>query len=278
MALPQLQAQAPPQPQRQPQPQPHHVGQSARPPAPGELFQPFSTTHVLVDGVFVLVTLGFVVIGRRLRGGPAGRRFEIALGVFNLASWVAFAAYWLVPGRFDWTRSLPLHMCDIAALAAPVALLSAWRWPRTLVYFWGLALSSQAFITPTLREGPAHEYFWMFWFQHAVIVGGAVYEVAVRGYRPTWPDWLLASAITVGYGVLVLPLNIALGANYGYVGASNPLAPTILDHLGPWPGRVLLIMPLVLLAFGLAAAPWALARRESGEFPEGPAQLQRDVS
>lgn len=221
-------------------------------------FEAFSLLHGAMAGVFTGVMGAVVAAGRRLRGRPLLPRLEVGLGVVELVLWVLYGAYWLTPARFNWGQSLPLQLCDLASLAAPVALISRARWARTLLYFWGLGLCSQAFITPTLREGPGSLYFWIFWSQHGVIVGGAIYEAVVRGYRPRAGDWMLAIAVTVGFVGFAFALDIGLGANYGYVGASKPGAPTVIDQLGAWPGRVILVGLLGMAAFGAAWLPWEL--------------------
>jgi uncharacterized membrane protein YwaF len=61
--------------------------------------------------------------------------------------------------------------------------------------------------------------------------------------------------------VLVLPLNVLLGANYGFVGNSRPDNPSIVDLLGPWPGRLIIIVLLVAAVLALLMLPWEIARR-----------------
>jgi hypothetical protein len=52
-----------------------------------------------------------------------------------------------MPGHLRWDKSLPLHICDLTRLLVPVALWTNHRAARAMLYFWGLGLSSQAFIT-----------------------------------------------------------------------------------------------------------------------------------
>lgn len=225
-------------------------------------FVPFTLTHAIVVIAF-LASLSALCVWARRAPAASRRSAEIALGSANVLAWFAYIAYWFAPARFSWERALPLHLCDLAAIVAPLAMVlgDRARWLRTLTFYWGLVLSSQAFITPTLTDGPADLYFWIFWYQHAAIVGGAVYEIAARHYHPTARDFLLATALSLGYLVTVLAVNIGLSANYGYVGPSLPLSPTVLDALGPWPPRVLLVIVLATAAFAIATPLGALAAR-----------------
>ena len=54
----------------------------------------------------------------------------------------------------------------------------------------------------------------------------------------------------------MLPLDIAFGWNYGFVGPDKPEVRTIVDVLGPWPERVAVIVAIVAAAMGLLLLPW----------------------
>jgi hypothetical integral membrane protein (TIGR02206 family) len=161
-------------------------------------------------------------------------------------------------------------VCDLAALTAPLALTTSRRLPRALLYFWGLGLSSQGFVTPDLQDGPARVQFWVFWLNHFVVVGSAIYDLAGRGYRPTWRDYRWSVAAGVAYLAIVLPLDVALKLNYGYVGPALPGQPTIVDVLGPWPWRVVVICALTAAFMALIVAPWHLGRRATAPTPPYP--------
>jgi len=103
--------------------------------------------------------------------------------------------------------------------------------------------------------------FWFFWAPHFVIVGGAVYDVAARGYRPTWRDFRVATVAGVVYAALVLPFNLLTDLNYGYVGESAPGQPSLVDALGPWPGRVGVMLTLGVVVMTLLMVPWEILRR-----------------
>ncbi len=54
---------------------------------------------------------------------------------------------------------------------------------------------------------------------------------------------------------------MALGVNYAFVGPSKPDQPSIIDVLGPWPQRLLLIVPLACVALAVPMIPWEISRR-----------------
>jgi hypothetical integral membrane protein (TIGR02206 family) len=194
------------------------------------------------------------------------------LGALALVYWLCLQVWWNFPVRFGNDYRLPLQVCDLAGLIAGLALLSGVKWLNTTLYFWAFALSTQAFITPIVREGPALARFWQFFESHTIIVGAAVYIVAVRGYRPLFKDYLFGIGITVLYAAIILPLNRLTGWNYGYIGPSKPDAPTLIDALGPWPWRLLPLTGLVVGAMLIVWLPWVLADKF------GKRQKDQDVS
>lgn len=231
-----------------------------------QAFRPFSATHALVVAALV-ATVWLVVVARR----RWGHRLDRGLAGVTLIVCLVVNAWPLLPGNFDLSWSLPIHVCDVTSACVPLALLGR-RTPRALVYFWGLGLSTQGFITPDLQDGPAKAGFWMFWLAHFSVVGGALYDVIARGYRPPWRDWRTAVAFGLTYIALLLAVDLSLGVNYGYVGRGTPGQPTIVDVLGPWPWRVPVIVGLAVAAMTLLMVPWQVRRRAAtAPSPPGPA-------
>jgi hypothetical integral membrane protein (TIGR02206 family) len=166
----------------------------------------------------------------------------------------------LLPSVYDIHSSLPLAVCDFAAFAAAVALATAWRPARALAYLWGVGLSTQGMFTPDLAFGPATLRFWLFWALHYLVIGGPIYDALGRGFRPQWKDWAIGAAGTVVYTAVILPLDLWLGLNYGYIGRSLPGQPSLEDYLGPWPRRGVEMWLLALLVRYALVLPWEMTR------------------
>ena len=213
--------------------------------------------------VCVAFMIGLSLLGARLRRRGGERALRLTFAGLCLAVWVAAQVVFLRPANFDPAVSFPLHICDVAGLLGPLALLTRRRLLLSVLYFWGFGLTTQGFITPVLppSEGLGSIWYWVFWANHASIVGLALYAVVVLGYRPRWVDLAAAIAFTAGWLAVVLPLNLAFDWNYGYVGPSKPDAPTLLDSLGAWPLRLLWIAGLVIAGFTVLWLPWAIAGR-----------------
>jgi hypothetical integral membrane protein (TIGR02206 family) len=236
------------------------------PPIAASVFVKGSPTHLITVAACALVILALAWLGARWRRRrPAAERALRLAWVLFVVALQLFSQTWQNwPGNFDLRYTLPLHVCDLVVLAIPFALLASWRFPRTLLYFWGLGLSVFAFLLPILREGPDHLAFWMFWIGHLQILGSAVYMVAVGGYRPRLRDVGVGFAATCVYVALVLPVDVVLGVDYGNVGPGE--SPSAL--LGPWPGRVAVMLALEGLLFVLLWAPWWVGARRARSSPE----------
>ena len=212
-------------------------------------------------GVAALITLA-VVYGRNQNRNRTPANFERALALANIAVWIVAHGYWQMPGRFDAVTTLPLQMCHITSLIASAVLLTGHHTLRAILYFWAFALCTQAIITPSLVEPPTSPVFWAFWFLHGFVMLSAIYDIAVHKFRPTWRDYGIACAASATYVAVVLPVDLLLGANYGFLGKSTALHPSIVDLLGPWPQRLLIIVPLAALAMLVAMMPWVIVRRQ----------------
>jgi len=233
---------------------------SSLPPAPSwpTHFHPFSLLHLITVAALAIAMAGSCHLGLKWKGTPAERRLRLCWCIFTVIWNVAAMAFYLWPGNFDPIESLPIHICDLAVWIAPVALLTQRRWLRTLLYFFGIGLSTQAFVTPVVDGGVAGVRYWLFWIGHTQIVGSAIYDVGVLGYRPRFKDLLFAAASLIVYALAVTPINLVWGLNYGYIGNYTPERPTLIDRLGPWPFRLLPMFALALTVFTLAWAVWAI--------------------
>ena len=231
-------------------------------------FHPFTITHLCVVIAFAILLTGIVCLRKceDVADVPFRRRFvDKSLGWFALATacFVQIAALW--PSRFDVRTSLPLHICDIGMFISPLALILRWRPLRAISYFWGLGLSSLAFIYPDLSFGVYDFQFWVFWAGHAATVGPALYDVTARGFRPHWKDWRFAVLISTAYVAIMFPLDAHYHFNYGYVGPTQQGQTTPFDKLGPWPWHVAAMYGIAMLVMLLLYLPRALWHRHSSD-------------
>jgi hypothetical integral membrane protein (TIGR02206 family) len=223
-------------------------------------FRPFTLFHVLTAGALLLLSVLCALVGRAWRGTEKEVFLGSFWGGFIIARQGIEVVWYLMPERFTIERSLPLQFCDVGPWIAAIALLTQKRWARAMLYYWGIGLCTQAFITPTLSEGLLHTRFWWFWLGHTHIIGASIYDIVARGYRPTWSDFRTMLKLSAVYTVFCVTLNAITGLNYGYLGPVQPGARTIIDVLGPYPWRILILMVIAFTTFFALTAIWRPAR------------------
>ena len=128
-------------------------------------FHPFSQQHFVALGIGAAVGIGFLMAGKK--GGANERRATALLAFINLVVYGISQAAWMTvetPKAID--NILPLHMCDIAAITAGFALLTRRPLLCSLTYFWGLAATIQALLTPALTIGYPALPFVTFFIHH----------------------------------------------------------------------------------------------------------------
>lgn len=219
-------------------------------------FEAFGTSHVVMLTVFALGLVPFALLGRRLRGDElrarrASRVFAVALVGFI----VPLQLIDHLPGRFDLEASLPIQLCDLAAIAAAVALWTHHRTAVALTYFWGLLLTPQALLTPALVANFPDPKFIAFWGMHDLIIWAAVFLTFGLRLTPSWRDLRDTVAVTAVWMVAAFGVNLALGTNYGFVNA-KPSTGSILDLFGPWPLYLVVEIGLVAILWSLMTWPW----------------------
>jgi len=228
--------------------------------APPELISPtppFSAGHAAVILVAALLTVAWIRLGIASKSNGSERSVRVGSAMAALCAQIAYTVSEMLPMNFDPTMSLPLHVCDMGAyLAGLMILLPRVRWLQVIVFFWGFALTTQAFLTPTVKDPLTAPAFWFYWLQHWSIVAAALWAWFVAGYRPSKGDFLFMLAVDLGLLIVIVPINIGLGANYMWLGNTERDVRTLLDFLGPWPARIGVVF---VLAHAIMLAVWLIA-------------------
>lgn len=167
--------------------------------------------------------------------------------------------FWLSPGNFSATSSLPLELCDLAWMTAVWALWTRNPLPTALTYYWGLTLTLQGILTPSLGQVFPDPEFFVFWAKHLLVVWSALYLTLGLGLGPSWRDYRLSVAVTAAWASVVYAFDVALDANYGYL-ARKPESASLLDAFGPWPVYIPVSMGILVAGWALITWPWVTSR------------------
>jgi hypothetical integral membrane protein (TIGR02206 family) len=223
-------------------------------------FAAFGLSHRMVIAVLVVVAAALVVVGRQYRGTLIERWLSRSLALVFAGFLIPVELYWLLLSHGEIKYSLPLQLCDLAAMAAVWALWSYSSTAFALTYFWGLTLTSQAFVSPELT-GPDFPslQFLSFFGMHSLVLWTAIYLTWGVGMWPDWRSYRIAVLGTISWGVAMFVLNQLAGTNYGFLN-TKPVVKSLLDVLGPWPWYLLSELVVGAAAWALITWPWVRQR------------------
>ena len=139
-----------------------------------------------------------------------------------------------------------------------VALLTGRPGWTEVSYFWGIAGTFQAILTPNLQVDFPDIRSISFFVGHCGIVAGVIYLLIARRFRPTLGSVWRTLAWSQLYLVATLLVDHLTGVNYGFL-LHKPVVASILDYLSDT--RWLYIVELeglALLFFAILYAPFAL--------------------
>jgi hypothetical integral membrane protein (TIGR02206 family) len=223
-------------------------------------FTAYGPSHWTVLAVLAIGAALLVWLGRRQSEAQA-RLLSRAMGSLILVMLCAAMAYDL---RHPTIAGLvPLQLCDLAELVTAYALWTQRHWAYVLLYYWGLALSTQALLTPDLGapDFPGH-VFLSFFSLHLLTVWSAVYLTWGRRMRPTWRSYRFAVITTLAWMAFTIAFNTTAGTNFGYLNGKPPSA-SLLDLFGPWPVYLLTAIVVVVIVWALMTWPWERARQRA---------------
>lgn len=203
------------------------------------------------------------VLARRRPGGwidIAAYALAVTLVVNEVAWWAVIS----VRGEWGWDYALPLYLCDAAGFVAAAALVTRRPLLVEVTYFWGLAGTVQAIITPDLRyDFPSYFYF-QYFIQHTGIVLAALYLVVGLRIVPRRGSILRIVAITLAFSAIAGLADVITHGNYMYL-AHKPGGGSLLDYMGPWPVYILAGIPLATAIIFLLDLPFRFSVADRGD-------------
>lgn len=218
----------------------------------------------------IAICSAIAVVAAHRRPGAWIKALAVVLLVDEVSWWVFLLAGG-EPGS-QLAQSLPLQLCDVGIFICAFALWFRPQWLVEVTYFWGLAGTVQALLTPDLPQHfPTYPYF-QYYIAHGGVVATALLLVFGLGLRPRRSAVPRVAAITVAYALFVGAVDALTGANYMYL-RSKPATPTLLDALGPWPWYILVAgLVALVLFFALDAVARVVRSRPRRTYAASPSQ------
>jgi hypothetical integral membrane protein (TIGR02206 family) len=218
------------------------------------LFVLFGAAHLAMLALALLVP---AVLAPAARKSPAlDRPIRFALAAILAGGWLCWLALFVLRGWLTLGNSLPLNLCDWAAMALIMALLTRKQFAYELGYFWGLGGTLQGLITPDIAYGFPDPQFIFFAINHAGIMTALLY-LTFTGMRPLPASLPRVVAATLGYALVAGAADFALGTDYGFFRA-KPVNASLIDFLSPWPWYIPQLVGIGILSLLVYYAPfWA---------------------
>jgi hypothetical integral membrane protein (TIGR02206 family) len=219
---------------------------------PFVLFGPDHIAAILVT-LFVAAGLSLLVRGRP--DGALARCLRIGIAAVVAAVIVIGMVRDGLRGRLSVWDWVPLNLCDFEIALAVYALLTRRQAAYELFYFWALAGTLIAMITPEIQRGFPSRQFISFFAFHGGVVATALFMTWGLKMRPRagahWKVFLWTNA----YAAVAAVVNVVFRKNFLYL-CEKPRGFSVLDWFGPWPVYILAAEVLALVLFVLLSLPF----------------------
>ena len=225
----------------------------------GVPFEPFGASHFWAVAFFIAALLLIIWMTPKLSYEINLKLTRVFAGIlFITVTWWTLIHIWF--DRFSLAKDLPLSICNLFALIAPVLFWFPRKKVFEIIYFFVLSGTLQAIFTPDAGAAfPSYSYF-KYWIVHCGLVVVVIHHLIAFQMYPSRRGMLYSFGWLNIYLLCLVPINLLLSANYFYL-MSKPITPSILDFFGPWPYYIIVTEVLVMVFFALAYLPIFLVRK-----------------
>ena len=223
-------------------------------------FHSFGVSHLSAMALMLAASVALIAASRAAGSPRFDKTLRWTLAFLLIADWALYLAMFYVKGWLALGNVLPLNLCDWATIAVVVTLV----WPNQrsyeLSYFWALAGTLLASITPDLEYDFPDWRFLFFFFYHAIIITSVLYLTFASRMRPVAGSIRRVIAWTLAYVAVAGMADWLLGTNYGFLRAKPGVA-TLFDSMPPWPWYIVESFAIGLAAMLILYVPFYLADR-----------------
>lgn len=224
-------------------------------------FEFMHAPHVAMMLLIAAAAAVLCVAARRLRRPAVTRAIARTLAIAVVLNEVIYWAWALsgMSGREFLQHNLPLHICGAGVFLAAAVMFTRNQFLYEVLYFWALAGTVQATVTPDLAAAfPAYRFF-QYFITHGGVIACAAFATWGMGMRPgkgsVWRVYFFTVACTAAVGAI----DWLLDANYMFLcepaGGASPF------FFLPWPWYIAVMAVVGLGIMWLLYLPVAIARR-----------------
>jgi len=233
-------------------------------------FENFTLAHLLP--ILVAAAVIFLIYKKRdaLAQSKHDTTIRYILAMAMICSEMAY--YWRLVGLPDTLNPnavdhLPITVCGWAIVFGSFMVVGKSQSLFDICYFWGLAGTIFALITPTVitYTGPTRFRYYQFWAEHLLGYIAVFYMIFVHKMRPTLRSFAKSYGLMVVLAVVAYFANSIIGPGANYLFMAKPEdTPSILDILPPNHVLRIAIMALaVTVLFSLSYLPWFVMDRKA---------------
>ena len=226
-------------------------------------FKHFSLAHFLPILLMIGVIALIIVFRNKIKAYKHENKIRLALAFVMIICEMSY--YWRLTNVPSLNANpidhLPITICGWALIFCSFLVLTKNQTLFDISYFWVLAGSVFALITPTVISycGPTRFRYYQFWLEHTLGFITIFYMIFVHGMRPNIKSIFKAFGAIAVMGVIAIIANSMLpGANYLYIARPESTA-SILDFLPTnYVVRIILVALIVAVMFFVCYLPWLI--------------------
>ena len=224
-------------------------------------FEAYTTQHLWPIVFVIVIAVLSIIWGKSKLNSVQQKKLLLSLSIVPFLGYFMMLICASIEDGFDPQEDLPFHVCRFLALSAPYFIWKHNRFWLGVMYFWILAGTLNANITPDIKYGyPSWDYF-SYWMMHGFLIILPVYYVIVFKIRITFKDLINAFWTANLFLIFSLIANYFIGSNYMYTMAKPP-ADTLLNKMGEWPIYLLTTQFLALVLFLILYLPFLFKRKK----------------
>lgn len=227
-------------------------------------FTNFTFAHLAPVLLMIAVIALIIKFANKIRNLKCEKTLRYILAFALICSEMAY--YWrliaipsLNPNPVD---HLPISVCGWAVVFCSFMVIGKTQSLFDISYFWLLAGSIFALITPTVitYTGPTRFRYYQFWLEHTLGYVAIFYMMFVHKMRPTVKSAIKSYICLVILAVVAYFANIIIGPGANYLFMARPEStPSILDILpSNFILRLIIMASAITALYFVAYLPWLI--------------------
>ncbi|MFL0198470.1 TIGR02206 family membrane protein [Clostridium sp. WILCCON 0269] len=222
----------------------------------GGPFVLFSWPHLIALAIILLITILTYVFRHRLRLLKKSTRMYISS--FLILQQLSLTVWCIMYGGLPLKSSLPLELCDISTIISATMFVCKSYLLYEIVYFWGIAGSLEALMTPDLGIYTfPHFVFFQFFLSHGSIIILCFFMTFVYSYRPSFKSLTKSFVVLNIYAGFIGIYDKFMGTNIMYL-CDKTQSTSIMSFLGPWPWYLISLELVAIVSCFLCLIPFII--------------------